>query len=1172
MRTIMNPLNEYEEYRRMQEALKKKETPFAVTGCIESQKCHLMHGLGMPYKHRVIVTYNEIQAQEIVEEYRFYEKEAVFFPAKDLLFYNADIHGNTIGQQRLSVLRSLIEEKEMTVVVTMDALLDRLIPLKELKENCIQVEVGSQMDIDRLMERLVEIGYEKTEFVENAGEFAVRGGILDVYPVAEECPYRIEFWDNEVDGIRSFDVESQRSIENMDDICLYPATEVILTKERLQRGLKKMEKEQKAYAKEQKELFHTEAYARSNREMERVKEELTELGTAIGIDAYLPYFYEETVSFLDYFSKEDTIFFIEEGNRVEERANAYLQEYEMSMKSRLEGGYILPGQMHRTYSFGEMIGKLEQYLAIYLSMLMQNYRFTRSMESYSLDVKSIQPYNNSFEQLMHDLKAYKKKKYRILVLSPSATRAKRLAEEIREDSVETAYREQLDRDLKEGEVLISRGKLKRGFEYPILRFVVISESDIFTGKKQRKKRKKVAQTGTKIRSFQDLSIGDYVVHENHGVGIYRGIEKIEVNKIEKDYIDIEYKGGSHLFTLASQLDLIQKYASADAKPPKLHKLGGTEWTSTKKRVKTKVNEIAKDLVELYAIRQSEKGFACEKDTVWQTEFEELFPYEETQDQLTAIEDTKRDMESDKIMDRLICGDVGYGKTEVAIRAAFKAVMNGRQVVYLVPTTILAQQHYNSFVERMKDYPIEIQMLSRFRTPAQQKKTIAGLKNGSVDIVIGTHRLLSEDMEYKNLGLLIIDEEQRFGVAHKEKIKKLRKNIDVLSLSATPIPRTLHMSLIGIRDMSLLEEPPVDRRAIQTYVLEYNEEMIREAILRELNRGGQVYYVYNRVNQIEEVTANIQKLLPDIVVDYAHGQMSERTLENKMFQFMNGGIDVLVSTTIIETGLDISNANTMIIQDANHLGLSQLYQLRGRVGRSNRTAYAFLMYKRDTMLKETAEKRLQAIREFTDLGSGFKIAMRDLEIRGAGNLLGEAQSGHMEAVGYDLYCKMLNDAVLRLKGEAVEQEEFETVVDLPVNAYIPSSYVKNEYQKLELYKRISSISNAEEKEEIMDELLDRFGEYPKAVTNLLNIALLRAKAHEVYLLGIEQKGDTILLPMYPKARVAVERIPEFLEKHRNVLKFQATEVPTFSLNVTRIKKKEYFSTIEAIVAEIGSLLE
>lgn len=1172
MQTIMAPLEGYQEYLNIRQDLKQGHTPVSVSGCAGSQKSHLIYGLGQSYRNRVIVTYNEIRARELVEEYRFYEKDAAYFPAKDLLFYNADIHGNMIEQERLNILKSFAEGDPVTIVVTIDGLMDQLVPFEEWKQNCIQIHTDETLDIDHVVQNLIEMGYEKTVSVENPGEVAVRGGIMDLYPITADCPYRIEFWDDEVDSIRSFDVESQRSIENTDAIRIYPATEVVLSKDTIEAGLRRIEQEQKVYAEKLKKSMKTEAYARSNREMERVKEELRELGSLIGIDAYLPYFYENTVSFFDYFPKDETIFFLDEANRIKERAEVFTNEYQNSMQSRLEGGYILPGQTDRIFPFDEVIANLEQRPLVYISMLGQKYPFAKVKEQYYLDVRSIQTYNNSFDQLIKDLEHYKNKKYKILVLSPSQTRARRFAGEIRDAGLEAAFREKLDRDLEVGEIMVSVGKMKTGFEYPMVRFVVISESDVFHARKIRRKKKKISENGMRVRSFSDLSVGDYVVHENHGVGIYRGIEKIEVDKIEKDYIDIEYKDGSHLFMLASQLDLIQKYASANARPPKLNRLGGNEWTATKKKVKSKVNVIAKDLVDLYAIRQSEKGFACDKDTVWQTEFEELFPYEETEDQLHAIEDTKRDMESDRIMDRLICGDVGYGKTEVAIRAAFKAVMNSKQVVYLVPTTILAQQHYNLFSERMKNYPIQVEMLSRFRTPAQQQKTIAGLKNGSVDIVIGTHRVFSKDVKYKDLGLLIIDEEQRFGVVHKEKIKQLRKNIDVLSLSATPIPRTLHMSLIGIRDMSLLEEPPVDRRAIQTYVLEFNEEMVREAILRELSRGGQVYYVYNRVNNIDEVTEMVRKLVPEAVVDFAHGQMSERALENKMFQFMNGDIDVLVSTTIIETGLDISNVNTMIIQDANRFGLSQLYQLRGRVGRSNRTAYAFLMYKRDMMLKETAEKRLQAIREFTDLGSGFKIAMRDLEIRGAGNLLGEAQSGHMEAVGYDLYCKMLNDAVLRLKGEKREDDSFETTVELPLNAFIPATYVKNEFQKLELYKRISEITTEEEYEEMVDELIDRFGDMPNSVDNLLKIALLRADAHRAYLLAVEQKGETIWFKMYPRAKVDVDRIPQLLEQHRNQMKFQAGETPAFRFSLVNLKKKERFSAISQIVREIKDLIE
>ena len=735
------------------------------------------------------------------------------------------------------------------------------------------------------------------------------------------------------------------------------------------------------------------------------------------------------------------------------------------------------------------------------------------------------------------------------------------------------YSEDYDHEVKSGEIMTGYGKIKKGYEYPMLKFVVISESDIFGGEKKKKKRKRIYE-GEKIASFTDLNIGDYVVHESHGLGIYRGIEKIEVDRTEKDYIKIEYAGGGNLYILATQLEQIQKYAGAGAKKPKLNKLGGQEWNKTKSRVRGAVKEIAEDLVKLYAVRQNEQGFAFGSDTVWQKEFEEMFPFEETEDQDLAIAATKADMESTKIMDRLICGDVGYGKTEIAIRAAFKAVQDGKQVAFLVPTTILAQQHYNNFVQRMKDFPVNIDLLCRFRSSAEQKKTIEKLKKGQVDIIIGTHRLLSKDVVYKDLGLLIIDEEQRFGVAHKEKIKQLKTNIDVLTLTATPIPRTLHMSLIGIRDMSVLEEPPMDRVPIQTYVMEYNEELVREAISRELARGGQAYFVYNRVREIADVATKIAELVPEANVAYAHGQMKETELENIMYRFINGEIDVLVSTTIIETGLDISNVNTMIIQDADNMGLSQLYQLRGRVGRSNRTAYAFLMYKRDKMLKEVAEKRLAAIKEYTELGSGFKIAMRDLEIRGAGSLLGERQHGHMEAVGYDLYCKMLNEAVKEAKGIAVE-ESFDTSIDIVIDAYIPMGYIPNELQKLDIYKRIADIETQEETEEMTEELIDRFGDPPKSVENLLYIAKIKSMAHRLYFTEVAQKGESVRFTLYEKARIDVAKIPELVAAYGQKVTFTADpKNPYFTYHLkknSRDKNVDIKSVVEQFLSDAGGLL-
>ena len=812
-----------------------------------------------------------------------------------------------------------------------------------------------------------------------------------------------------------------------------------------------------------------------------------------------------------------------------------------------------------------MVGPL-----ILLSSVIQDYAFYKPKTTCDIEAKSIFSYNNSFDQLIKDLEHWKKQNYRILLLSSSTTRAKRLAENIKDYGLLAYFATDFDRTIAPGEIMVASGRLGNGFEYPTLKFVVLSEKDIFKERKAKKPKKKSQYSGQKINSLSEISVGDYVVHEKYGLGIYRGMEKIESDGITKDYINIEYKDASNLFVPASQLELIQKYSNLSARKPKLNKLGGTEWEKTKSRVRSQVQIAAQDLVKLYAERQAKEGYAYGKDTVWQKEFEELFPYEETEDQLSAIEDTKRDMESHRIMDRLICGDVGYGKTEVAIRAAFKAVMDSKQVVYLVPTTILAQQHYNSFKERMEHYPVEIAMLSRFCTPKEQKRIFDGLKNGTIDIVIGTHKVLSKNIKYKNLGLLIIDEEQRFGVKQKEKIKQLKKDVDVLALSATPIPRTLHMSLAGIRDMSVLEVPPVDRRAIQTYVMEYNEELVREAIERELGRGGQVYYVYNRVNNIDEVAAGLQRLLPNATVEYAHGQMGERQLETIMSGFINKEIDVLVSTTIIETGLDIPNVNTMIIQDAQLFGLSQLYQLRGRVGRSNRTAYAFLMYRRNSILKEEAEKRLKAIREFTDLGSGFKIAMRDLEIRGAGNLLGAEQSGHMESVGYDLYCKMLNEAVLTMKGEQQEVDTFTTSIDLSIDAYIPETYIKSESEKLSWYKRIATIETQEESEDMIEEMTDRYGDTPAPLIRLMDVALLREEAHQAWLLSIEQKGSKILFTMNPRAKVRVEEIDGFLKQYRNKMKIKPEANPVFVFESTGIPKKDLLAKVREIIGGIQKL--
>ena len=1127
MKALTVPLHELGEFEEIVSLLKKPEKSVALTGCMESQKLHMVSGLSEGYRSRLIVTFSDIRVKEIMEDYRFYDRNVTVYPAKDLIFYQADLHGNQLTKERIKCMRRMLEDKDFTVITTFSSLMSPQIPLSVWKEHIITIAKGSEVDEKELARRLVELGYEKNYQVEEAGQFSIRGGIVDIFDLTEENPYRIELWGDEVESIRSFDVLSQRSIERLSSVTVYPACEMILSKEQLRTGMNRIEQEGKEFTEKLRKEFHTEEAHRIEIQLKELKEEVFEFKNLVNLDSYVHYFYEDTVSFLDLFDKKETCVFLDEPSRVKEHGQAVELEFRESMMHRVEKGYILPGQMNLLYSVEELTAKIQSHRVVTLSALDLKTSLVKADRKVDISVKSIPSYHNSFETLVQDLKRYKKNGSRVLLLSGSRTRAARLAQDLQEQGLTSFYTEDQNRIVQPGEVMTYYGRVMKGFEYPLIKFVVISESDIF-GVEKKKKRSKKRYTGQKINDFNELKIGDYVVHENHGLGIYRGIEKVEVEKVVKDYIKIEYRDGGNLYVLATGLDVIQKYASADAKMPKLNKLGTQEWTRVKSKVKEATDEVAKELVELYALRQQSSGFAYAKDTVWQREFEELFPFEETEDQLAAIEATKRDMESAKIMDRLICGDVGYGKTEIAIRAAFKAIQEGKQVVYLVPTTILAQQHYNTFVQRMKDFPVRVDLLSRFRTTQEQKKTVEDLKRGLVDIVIGTHRVLSKDVSYKDLGLLIIDEEQRFGVTHKEKIKQMKESVDVLTLTATPIPRTLHMSLIGIRDMSVLEEAPGDRLPIQTYVMEYNEEMVREAIVRELSRNGQVYYVYNRVNNIADMTARIQALVPEASVAFAHGQMQERQLEQIMYDFIGGEIDVLVSTTIIETGLDISNVNTMIIHDSDTMGLAQLYQLRGRVGRSNRTAYAFLMYKRDKMLKEVAEKRLSAIREFTELGSGYKIAMRDLEIRGAGNLLGKKQHGHMQAVGYDLYCKMLSEAVQNLKGIPV-REDFNTTVDLDVDAFIPPSYIVNEIQKLDIYKRIAGLENQEECDDMKEELLDRFGEIPSAVQNLFRISMIRILAHRLYLTEIKGKSGEIRFTLTPDAKLKAENIPELLKK-------------------------------------------
>ena len=1138
MKSFDYPLLQLNEFEQVKVCLSEHKS-CQVTGCGESQLAHFINGLSNGYKQKVIVTFSATKASQLYQDLKGFADDVVMYPAKDFIFFSADVHGNLILQQRLEFIQKIVEDKPFTVILTPDAFMDKIMPIEKIKNNYLEIAEGSIIQMDALKSKLVQMGYEPVVQIDGPGQFAVRGSIVDIYTLTDEVPYRIDFWDDEVDIIKSFEVESQRSIENLESVKIYPASEYSLTKKEIQAGMAKIRQDLDQNVEKFRKDFKTEE---ANRLRVTVEEFLTNMDinpSQVAVDSYVNYFYDNLVSLLDYF--ENPIFFIDEPKRVTEQLNVVDAEFGDSMANRLQKGYVLPGQTDVIWDKNQIIAKIDSGEKVLFTAIAQKIQGFSVDDFVEVGSRNVSPYNGKFEILVQDLKKYKQK-YAVLLVTGSKTRGQRLAEDLREFEISAFFEEDGERQVMPGEVMIIKGQLRSGFMYPMIKFVAISDTDIF-GEKKKRKRRKHGYSGTNISSFTDLNIGDYVVHENHGLGVYRGIEKIEVDHIVKDYIKIEYAKGSNLYVLATQLDMIQKYADSTAKPPKLNTLGGQEWKKTKTRVKKAVADIAKELVQLYAIRENSNGYQFSPDTEWQKEFEEMFPFEETDDQLNAIAEVKKDMESTKIMDRLICGDVGFGKTEVAIRAAFKAVQDDKQVAYLVPTTVLAQQHYKTFKQRFKDFPVRVEMLSRFRTKSNIDKTIKDLNKGYVDVVIGTHRMLSKDVKFKDLGLLIIDEEQRFGVKHKEQIKELKNNVDVMTLTATPIPRTLHMSLIGIRDMCVMEEPPQERMPIQTFVMEYNEEIARDAINRELARGGQVYYVYNRVQDIAEMAGKVQALVPDASVAFAHGQMSERQLEEIMYDFVNGDIDVLVTTTIIETGLDIPNANTIIIHDAEKMGLSQLYQLRGRVGRSNRTSYAFLMYSRNKMLTEVAEKRLGAIRDFTELGSGVKIAMRDLEIRGTGNLLGAAQSGHMEDVGYDLYCKMLNDAINTLKGNK-PMDDFETKVDLTVDAFVPPSYIKNEALKMDIYKRIAGIETMEEYEDMQDELLDRFGDIPNQVENLLQIVLLKNAAHQAYVTEISGHKNRIKLTMWKDAEVDVERIPILVREYKGRLKFMPKDEPYF----------------------------
>lgn len=1094
---LIEQFNQYKDIKKIINGLKSGLREQLVTNLTGSAKTLLA---GAVFKEtgqtQLIVTNNLLQAQKVSEDLKSVvgEDKVFLYPANELIASEIAVSSPELRSQRLIALNSLMSKKPSVVVTPVSGLIGYL-PSPELWSSYqINFEIGEEIDLSNLISKFVQMGYERVGMVESKGEFSVRGGILDIYPLTYEDPIRIELFDTEIDSIRSFSPDSQRSITKYESVHIGPATERIISKTDLQLGVQRIEQAFKATLSKVSDQQVKELL------VEKVTYDLEQLKQGQLIDQIYKYFgliYENQFSLLDYVPRE-TVVVIDEISRVHEIVEQLKKDEAEWYTSLLAEGNALQG-VSFSHDFFELLHSRKRQ-QIHTSLFPRRVPHTHPEQVVSIQCKSMQEFHGQMNLLKNELDRWKKNKYTIVMLGETDERTNKIENILADYKIEGKIISSFEQ-IKNGEVYIMKGDLRSGFELPLEKFVLITERELFTKKAKKKKRiNSKLSNAERIKNYSELKVGDYVVHVNHGIGKFLGIETLEINGIHKDYLHIRYHGDDKLFVPIEQIDQVQKYVGSEGKEPKIYKLGGTDWKKVKKKVEGSVQDIADDLIKLYAEREASKGYAFSPDGLEQQEFESSFPYQETDDQLRSIDEIKKDMERERPMDRLLCGDVGYGKTEVAIRAAFKAIVEGKQVAILVPTTILAQQHFETLRERFQDHPINIGLLNRFRSRKQQLETMKGLKEGSVDIVVGTHRLLSKDIQYKDLGLLIIDEEQRFGVSHKEKIKQLKANIDVLTLTATPIPRTLHMSMLGVRDLSVIETPPENRFPVQTYVVEYNAALVREAIERELARDGQIYFLYNRVEDIERMAEQISMLVPDAKVAVAHGRMNEGELESVMYAFLDGQYDVLVSTTIIETGVDIPNVNTLIVYDADRMGLSTLYQLRGRVGRSNRVAYAYFTYKQDKVLTEVAEKRLQAIKEFTELGSGFKIAMRDLSIRGAGNLLGAQQHGFIDSVGFDLYSQMLKDAIEQRRG--VKKEDIISIeIDIEVDAYLPDMYIQDSKQKIEMYKQFRRIETFEELNDLQDELMDRFGDFPLEVGYLCQVAHIK-------LLAIAEKIELI----------------------------------------------------------------
>ncbi|NLX63726.1 MAG: transcription-repair coupling factor [Clostridiaceae bacterium] len=1139
----------------------------AVHGISDSQKRHLANAVAEISGFKgLFVAWNEMQARQAYLDFTYLtDNNVVYLPNREIMLYDVEARSFEQTRDRISSLARILKGDYKFIVTSAEALMHFIMDPKDFERQLINLKPGDIVDWEALEEKLLVLGYNREEKVEGPGQYAKRGGILDIYPVNCVMPCRIEFFDIEIDSMRWFSEETQRSVDNCVELEIYPAREIIYSRTEIDAIAKRIRKA----LDETLSVVTADLRPILAKNIEKYIEKLHDSHYFTGVDKFIPYLIEKKASLFDYLKEKHLVFF-EESKKTRERMKNEQEALSSLCETLMEKGMILKDTFSMLFDADAIMERAGSNSIITLESLDDNDIFTEGKtEKIKIRGSGISPYNGRLDLIGDDIKKWLKEGYRVVFLCSSEDRLDRFIEELREKDV-IAVKAQHNGTWPEGiTTVVVYGHLQTGFVYIDEKLVVLAESDL-SAVKSGQARKRTGIKSKRISSFTDLKVGDYVVHQAHGIGIYRGMEQLVVEGVRRDYLRISYKDGGTLFIPTTSMNLIQKYIGSEGREPRLNKLGGTEWTKVKARVKESLRTLAIDLIRLQAERRNTKGFAFSHDTVWQKQFEETFEYEETPDQLKCVAEIKADMESDTIMDRLLCGDVGYGKTEVAMRAAFKAVMDSKQVAFLVPTTVLAAQHYETFKKRFSGFPVRIEMLSRFRTDAEQKAIIKDLKNGRIDIIIGTHMLLAESVKFKDLGLLVIDEEQRFGVEHKETIKSRYPRVDILTLSATPIPRTLNMALTGIRDISTLEDPPEHRYPVQTYVVEHRDDIIQNAINRELARDGQVFYLYNRVRGIQSKVAQLQALVPEARIGYAHGQMGERELERVIQSFLDKEFNVLVCTTIIESGIDMPNVNTIIVEDSDRLGLAQLYQLRGRVGRSNRLAYAYLTYKKDKVLNETAEKRLKAIKEFTEFGSGFKIAMRDLQIRGAGNILGAEQHGHMDSVGYDMYLKLLDETVSELKGEKVAAESADTAVELLVSAYIDASYIRDEEQRIDMYKAIAAIETEDDILDIKDELIDRYGDIPTETNQLIEIAYIKNLASQLGFSSIKQKDEAVLLNFAEQSRLPLEKISELISRWKGKLLFSAGKQPYLSLRTKDMKPGEVIENIKILLQALQKL--